>query len=229
MVVVALSIITSYVNAASSAAVVYFNTPASEMMFDHATDKSDFYNLVRFYETQQSQAYCGVATAVMTLNALDIKAPVDPVYYPYQQFNQVSVLNEKALKLGLTSPFINSHGLTLDEEANLLETYPTLAVAVHHVNSDAKEDKKMIVRVLQTPDQYLIVNFLRSALGQSGGYGHFSLAAAYDKEDDSILVLDVARYKYQPFWVKVDDLLAAMNTSDTQSKRYRGYLIVGKK
>ena len=45
------------------------------------------------------------------------------------------------------------------------------------------------------------MNYLRKAIGQERG-GHISPLAAYDAKSDRFLILDVARYKYPPVWVK---------------------------
>jgi hypothetical protein len=38
--------------------------------------------------------------------------------------------------------------------------------------------------------------------------------------------MDVARYKFPPFWVGTNLLWAAMATTDTTSNRHRGYILV---
>ena len=65
----------------------------------------------------------------------------------------------------------------------------------------------------------MIVNYYRKAMGEEVG-GHISPLAAYDVKADRFLVLDVARYKYPPVWVKTADLFAAMNPR-TQSTTTR--------
>jgi Phytochelatin synthase len=53
--------------------------------------------------------------------------------------------------------------------------------------------------------------------------------AAYDEKADRFLVLDVARYKYPPVWVKASDLFDAMNTVDSvNAGKTRGYVLVTK-
>jgi hypothetical protein len=69
------------------------------------------------------------------------------------------------------------------------------------------------------------VNFDRKTLNQQGA-GHFSPIAAYDSESDSVLILDVAKFKYPPFWVNVTDLFNAMNTIDSDSGKSRGLIRV---
>ena len=72
----------------------------------------------------------------------------------------------------------------------------------------------------------MIVNYLRKALGEERG-GHISPLAAYDGKADRFLILDVARYKYPPVWVKTSDMFAAMNTEDAQNdNKTRGFVLV---
>jgi hypothetical protein len=67
---------------------------------------------------------------------------------------------------------------------------------------------------------------LRRALGQQIG-GHISPLAAYDAKADRFLILDVARYKYPPVWVKTADIFAAMNTLDAANdNKTRGFVLV---
>ena len=69
---------------------------------------------------------------------------------------------------------------------------------------------------------------MRTALGQEK-YGHISPLAAYDAKADRFLILDVARYKYPPVWVKTSDLFDAMNTPDpSNGGKTRGYVVVAK-
>ena len=58
------------------------------------------------------------------------------------------------------------------------------------------------------------------------GGGHFSPLAAYNGNADDLLLMDVARYKYPPFWVDADLLWQAMATTDTSSGRHRGFILV---
>ena len=44
--------------------------------------------------TQKNRAYCGVASIVMVLNALEVEAPSTPEFEPFNTFTQDNVLNE---------------------------------------------------------------------------------------------------------------------------------------
>ena len=79
---------------------------------------------------------------------------------------------------------------------------------------------------LDADNQYVVVNYLRSAIGQQK-FGHISPLAAYDADTDRFLLLDVARYKYPPVWVSSPELFAAMNTPDPDNENLtRGYVIL---
>jgi hypothetical protein len=52
--------------------------------------------------------------------------------------------------------------------------------------------------------------------------------AAYNQKSDRFLMLDVARYKYPPMWVKAEDLWEAMNTDDAGAKAKRGFVIISR-
>jgi hypothetical protein len=71
----------------------------------------------------------------------------------------------------------------------------------------------------------LVVSFARYALGQTGD-GHFSPIAAYHEATDQCLVLDVARFKYQPYWVSVADLFASTLPVDSVTEKPRGWYIL---
>ena len=64
-------------------------------------------------------------------------------------------------------------------------------------NSTLDEFRKTARDYLSTEDRFVIVNYLRKAIGQEKG-GHISPLAAYDAETDRFLILDVSRYKYPP-------------------------------
>lgn len=69
---------------------------------------------------------------------------------------------------------------------------------------------------------FMVVSFDRSSLGQTG-QGHFSPIAAYHEETDQCLVLDVARFKYAPYWVPVADLYRATKPKDQVTNKSRGW------
>jgi len=73
----------------------------------------------------------------------------------------------------------------------------------------------------------MVVSFDRRELKQLGT-GHYSPIACYHKESDMVLVLDVARFKYPPFFVSVEELYKAMLTIDEDTKKSRAYMVLGR-
>ena len=73
----------------------------------------------------------------------------------------------------------------------------------------------------------MIASFSRAALQQTGS-GHFSPIGALEPASDMALVMDVARFKYSPFWAPVEMLHDAICTTDEVCGESRGYLLISK-
>jgi hypothetical protein len=178
------------------------------------------------FVTQKNQAFCGVATIVMLLNALDVPAPTTPEFEPFRTFTQENVLNEATEKI-LPQAILARQGMTLDQLGELIRSYGVQAEVHHAADSSLEEFRALALDHLGSPDRHVAVNYLRLAIGQERG-GHISPLAAYDAETDRFLILDVSRYKYPPVWVEADDLFAAMNTADSDNDdKTRGFVLVG--
>ncbi len=177
------------------------------------------------FETQKTQAYCGVASMVMALNALGVPAPSAPEFQPYAIFTQDNVLNDKTDRI-LPRDVLAHHGMTLDQLGQILSLYP-VAVEVHHATAGGVDEfRKRASEALAAEHRFVIVNILRKALGEERG-GHISPLGAYDEKADRFLIFDVARYKYPPVWVKTSELFDAMNTTDPDNdNKTRGYVLV---
>jgi hypothetical protein len=180
------------------------------------------------FVTQKNQAYCGVASLTMVLNALGVPAPSTPEFEPFKTFTQDNLLNDETEKV-LPKEVLAKIGMTLDQIGGLLTTFGVKADIHHAADTSLDEFRKLATEALSTPNRYVIVNYLRRAIGQERG-GHISPVAAYDADTDRFLVLDVSRYKYPPVWVEADDLYAAMNTPDSDNQnRTRGFVLVAAK
>ncbi len=193
--------------------------------FTAATNKASFWQLSRFFITQKNQAYCGVASLAIVLNALNVPRPYSSAYAPYRLYNQDNIFIPEVVKL-FKPLFISGHGLTLQQLSQFAAVFP---VTVNYYHADASDKaferfKARTLEALSSNKHYVIVNFSRKGIKEVGG-GHFSPLAAYDKASDRFLLMDVSRYKYPPVWVKAKTLWQAMATKDTTSKNNRGYLV----
>lgn len=201
---------------------------AGEAILVDADAREAYFPLVNSFVTQQNQAFCGVASTVMILNAMELPAPAVPAYDPYKTFTQDNVLTPETEKI-IPLELIKKQGITVDQLAGLIGTYPVTVALTHAADSSVDRFRTEARAALATPGQFVIINYLRKAIGQERG-GHISPLAAFDAETDRFLILDVARYKYPPVWVKTADLFGAMNTTDSDNdNKTRGYIVIAKK
>ena len=206
---------------------VDLRSPQGASFLNEAGAREAYLPISVTFETQKTQAYCGVASMVMALNAIGVPAPTSPEYQPYASFTQDDVLNE-ATDAILPRDVLAHKGMTLDQLGRLLALHP-VTVDVHHADPGGLDAFRQSARAyLAAKDHYVVVNYLRRALGQERG-GHISPLAAYDEKADRFLILDVARYKYPPVWVTASDLFDAMNTTDGDNDdKTRGYVLLSK-
>jgi hypothetical protein len=203
------------------ATLVALDSPEGQRLFAEADARADFFPLSEQLVSQRRANFCGVASAVTVLNALQVAAPEDgDVGAPY--FTQDNFWNERAR--GVLSPTMMP-GITLDQLADLLQCHPATAHATHAADTTLEAFRAVAAKNLATPGDFLIVNYDRAGVGQET-MGHISPLGAYNSKADKILLLDVARYKYPPVWADTAALFAAMKTKDFVSDRTRGFVVV---
>ncbi len=201
---------------------------AGEALLVGAEARTAYFPLADNFVTQKTQSFCGVASMTMVFNAMAIPAPAVPEYAPYTTFTQDNVLDEKTETV-IPRATIEKMGMTLDQLGAAIATKPVDAAVRHAGDTGLDAFRNEARDYLAKKDQFVIVNYLRKAMGQETG-GHISPLAAYDAETDRFLILDVARYKYPPVWVTAADLFKAMNTPDKDNGgKTRGYVLIKKK
>jgi hypothetical protein len=204
---------------------IAFNSPEGQQLLLESQSKVDFWHLSIQFVTQINQAYCGVASMVMVLNGLGIPAPETPQYEPYRVFTQENFFNLEATRNVLAPEVVSRQGITLEQLGRLLASYPVEVEVYHGGEIPLEEFRDRIVENLKQPDNFVLVNYLRREIAQERG-GHISPIAAYNETSDRFLILDVARYKYPPVWVKAEDLWKATATVDSVSGKTRGLILV---
>lgn len=95
---------------------VPFNSSAGmALLLEPQTAQASFFSLVQELATQETQSYCGVASAATMLNALpNVPAPVDPVFSPHPYFTQDSFFSDCVNKV-VPSSTVKLVGMTLDQ------------------------------------------------------------------------------------------------------------------
>ncbi|MCX7090370.1 MAG: phytochelatin synthase family protein [Legionellales bacterium] len=201
---------------------IHFSSKQGEQMLTKSLNLTTL-NLLQNYTTQHGVTYCGVASAVMTLNALHLSPPDDLQHPPYKYFTQENFFTNAVSKF-IKPEDAEKNGMTLAQLAQALQAHGVQAKP-YYANQLSLDKTRVILREALNKQHPVIVNILRTNIKQVGG-GHHSPLAAYDRESDRFLFLDVARYKYPAFWVKTSDLWQALNTIDKDHGTYRGFIVV---
>ncbi len=193
-------------------------------IFLSADSRCDYWRLINYYETQHTGTFCGVASSVIILNALELERPyVERIGFPL--FTQEEGFFTEAVKNIVKQEDVRIRGMSIPELTSALETFDVTATPLHASDMTLMEFRALVEQVVADKNQYLIANWHRPSLDQEGE-GHFSPIAAFNKETDQILVLDVSRYKYPPFWVKTEDFFNSMLPVDSSSGKSRGIIHV---
>ncbi|MGQ4005950.1 phytochelatin synthase family protein [Francisellaceae bacterium CB300] len=215
--------------------VVGFSTPQGQKLLKTSPQQysKQYWMLSQYFTTEYGTSFCGPASVVVVLNALQIEPALAPNHANFTMFNQNNIFyNKELIKEGINPVRIYARGLPIDETADIIRKQDTIGAKatakVMHANefSDEQDFKKTLTKAM-TEGKYIIINYNRADMGAVGG-GHFSPLAAYNPGADSWLLMDVARYKYPPAWIKTSDLYKAIQANDSESEKPRGIIIVSK-
>ena len=180
-----------------------------------------YFRLAQQFHTQADPAYCGLGSLVCALNALGID--------PRRRWKGAwRWFSEELLDCCKSLEEVRRSGITLDEAACLARC--SGASATVHSGSEADSGafrKDLLAATTASDGPVLIVNYSRSAVGQTGS-GHFSPIGGFDAATDQVLVLDTARFKYPPHWMPVELMFTAMQEHDPDTGDARGWMLLGK-
>lgn len=192
-----------------------------------------YWALSAFHIGQFTDSCCSLATAVMLLNAARGPRQLQAGEKLVTQQDLLSAIGDPDWTFGCTDP--EGHGASLREMAPILErAYALYGVAGARVEmvqvTDARAAapgfRAALAAMERAPATQIALNFDGAPVYGQADYGHFSPAAAYDASRDLVLVLDVDRGWYEPYWVPAEVMLAAMATSSRKDGTPRGYLAV---
>lgn len=212
--------------ASAEPAVIYWDSAAGKTLRARIPGDADYWQLAPTFAVQMTQSYCSVASAITVLNAMPIRKPVDPAYAPYAYFTQRNFFTADVMKV-ISQQTVLAIGMTREQMAETLTRHGVKAASIAGDTLDDGALRILLQKALGDDGQFVLANYLRANLGQVGA-GHWSVLAAYDAQSDSVLILDVAKYKYTPAWVAISTLRQAIATMDTTSNKARGLVIVSK-
>lgn len=197
----------------------YLNSSLGAQLLKKSSHDRPYWQLMNHFMTEPHSVTCGPVTATMVLNALGsqgLPAPVSDLYsFHMENFSKVQhywdLQNINASECSQKATGA-SHGTSLTQIGAMLGcASPRISVDVVHAHdSSVSNFREAIVKAFEAePLQFVAVNFDRHGLDQEGS-GHHSPLGAYDAVSDRVLLLDVARYKYPPAWVHVEDMFRSM-------------------
>jgi hypothetical protein len=222
----ALTIVQPVGAADTPATAIAMDSPAGQkLLLKPRTRRADYAALMQWYETQANLAYCGVASSVMVLNSLAVAAPKADGYGTNRFWTQTNLFTVPTSRSFVEASRVAREGMTLEQLHGLLASVGTGVRRYHGESLSLEQLRWLLRRGLSERTDRLLANYDRRALGQKGG-GHISPLAAYDPDQDRVLILDVARYRYPAVWVTTPDLWRAIRSIDTSSGLSRGLVII---
>lgn len=200
---------------------IALDTPAGQALLRGAEAFADYGPLSIHFTTQETATFCGPASLAMVLNASGIARPVRRKGEPFRLFNQDNIFTPSVRSLKSPNK-VRRDGLTLDQLGQMFEIHGLRTETVRADSVTLDQFRARAASALNSENEFIVVNYLRSALAQETG-GHISPLAAYNADTDMFLILDVARYKYPPMWVTAAELHASMDTRAGPVSR--GYVV----
>jgi hypothetical protein len=229
---------------------VPFSSDEGLARLSRSSAKADFPDLANQFEAQSNAAFCGPTSAAIVLNAsLNRKAALprdrsrlraeDLDFLPggfdlsLPRFTQDNVIEKgrktRAQVLGeplwINGKQVKDFGYQIRQLDEMLRANGLVTkLVVVDDNMSIGDIRNDLIENLRRPNDYVIVGYKRSAVGQPGG-GHISPVGAYDEASDSFLVLDVNPANAGWVWMPAATLVKGMRTFDTVENR--GYILVG--
>lgn len=185
-----------------------------------------FFPLSEQFVTQSEPSYCSISSLAMVLNALN-HDPKKVWKGAWRWVSEETLQCETMEICGHSLNRIKTSGLSFSEFESLANCH-SVRMKSFPAASDSIESFRNIIKesaYSERASMFVIVNFSRKVLGQTGD-GHFSPIGGYHKDKDMVLIMDVARFKYPPFWVDLPTLWESMKVLDKQTGECRGYFTV---
>ncbi|TIC13154.1 Phytochelatin-domain-containing protein [Wallemia mellicola] len=197
-----------------------FTSSRGKEMFANALLEGNmeaYFPLASQFITQNEPAYCGLGSLVMILNALG-QDPGRRWKGPWRWYEQEMLDCCRSLQS------VAETGISLTEFTCLARCNGLKAdVQPAPMGIDKfREDVKLASRSSGT---FMVLSYSRKSLGQTGD-GHFSPVGGYSEAHDSLLLLDVARFKYPSYWTSIEDAYEATLPLDKVTGQPRGYTLL---
>lgn len=200
---------------------VYFNN-----FLEESAENSLHYNVIKpFMKHQQTKYTCGFMTASVLVNA-----------HKCQEVTSDLSLYDETCKKGLVDPeYVSKEGMTLDTLVPVLSDIMKTHIGEGkfelkaYFASDIIEDEAntIILDAFSDDRKRVIMNYHMETAGQLLKIGHFSPIVGSHTAADLILMMDVGQHiNSGPVWIKWDVVWAAMQMTDAQTQKSRGFVVL---
>lgn len=223
---------------------ISLSSPKGKVLFKEALSfggMESFFALSEQFVTQSEPSFCALSSLAMVLNALSYD-PKRNWKGSWRWVSEEMLQCETMQVCGHSLDKIRVDGMSFGEFESLaqchdvpIKSYRVLSpirdtattTAIEEVVTTVEHFREHVIATSTSDraDSFIVVNFSRKVLGQTGD-GHFSPIGGYHAEKDLVLVMDVARFKYPPFWVPLTELWNAMTIHDAKSNQTRGFFIL---
>jgi glutathione gamma-glutamylcysteinyltransferase len=216
---------------------IAFSSKEGKRIFQEALlsgGAESYFPLSEQFITQSEPSFCSLTSLAMVLNALN-HDPKKTWKGVWRWISEETLQCELPAKCGHSLDKVKVTGMNFGEFEALAKCHD---VSISSYRASRLDDKDGQLRGLENfraivagtsqsscAKAFVVCNFSRPHLGQTGD-GHFSPIGAYHKERDLVLVMDVARFKYPPFWVGLRTLWEAMSEVDAETGLPRGFFVI---
>lgn len=183
------------------------------------TDAPDYWVLSHFYVPQATGSACSLASLVMMLNALR-GLPEMASDRLVTQNQLLNALDDQTFRAAVAD---DGEGISFTD----LISYARRALDIYDIDADVEvfrprdnspqtlaELRRILTANERSADDIIIAAFDQGILTGDQPFGHISPIGAYDAERKRVLVMDVDRAWYVPYWASDAKLLEAMLKPD---------------
>lgn len=193
-----------------------------------------YWALAPYYVGQFTETACSLASAVMVVNAGRANMARGAGTRLITQASLLDAIGSDLWRASVEND--DGHGVGLLQLQGLLAAgFGTHDIASAEVEAFplAQHSAEAIARFRAAlraceaaPGRFIIANYYMAAVIGRGDYGHFSPIGAYDAARDRVLIFDVYRVEFEPYWVPAERLFEGMATINRADGEPRGYLTV---
>jgi hypothetical protein len=185
---------------------------------------NDFWSFMPYYASQKDGSACGIASITMLINAAKSHQNLTS---DDKLITQNSLLDQVKIDY--------SKGLTLEQlrqASQLALKHFGLAAEVELVHAEntalfEKNLKNLLKKNESGSKDFILANFDQAIYtDDTQEFGHISPVIAYNSSKNEVLVADVDRDYYEPYWISFNTFLKGMQTTDPVSKKKRGLIYI---